>query len=1031
MSPSGRRIFALVLAIQALLLAFILASFPVRNADFWQQLAAGRLIANGDYRFGTDPFAYTTDGIYWANHAWLFDLLLYAAYSALGNGIVILKAAFVVGVAVILLSCRRPGSSLTVPALVSAVALLAMSPRLLLNSTLASVGFLAATVAVLLGPRRVNPVYAIPLLMAVWVNFDGWFVLGPLAVALVWLGERWGTPVAERRIPTWLVIVAIAACLASPHHVRAFVLPMEVSPAVLRSPFPDDPRFRRLFESSWRWQRYTEPADGLNAGGVGFLVLLMLGMVSFWLNRSALRSGRFLLWLVFASLALWNQRLGVFFAVVGGPVAVLNLQDYFATRTVGEGSRRWRRFGQVFVGLAGFAVLALAWVGWLQAPLSDARKVGWEVQPDPGLMRGAQERASWRADGRLATNERAFHTHPDSSAYAAWFAPDEKGFLDARLTLFVPVAEEYRTICQAAAVISGEDTSYAKVEQLLRTRGITHVVLHDPDLARVERGFSHLARPGSGTVLLQISGREATFGLLSETRTGKPFPDWRLDVNQRGFRATDTAAPTPEPDAAARTGWSRIVAEWNRPFDPPRPRPTAIDEAGLYLRAFQAELQASPPPAPWTSPILLSALFASGAPLGGGSSVLATDVVLKGAGSGALYYPGVPPSPSAVFLAIQSARAGIAAAPNDALAYFRLGQAYVSLAYSTREREWAATFSPLAQLRHVQAVFALERAVTLDPDLGEAHALLVQLYRDRRMIDAALAHLREQARIAKARAKARGTSESDELKQLTRLVTDVEAIVQERTNEFTIHAPGLTVNPIGRTRAALRLELTRMALDEVLLVSDVIQFGAEGAKLELELLLMLGRTARLREELNADELKSGAARLGLFDLPGLPRGDRPPIYSLPAYDWFRLLAAAGNGNHVEIEAIFKDFDARWQQEITTRTQVVGRASLDFALFQAALALHPETWPIRVRLALERDVLGVSQTSNRLDSQVRADLRTLAGVLALERGDIAAAEAHFRAALHIAESPEVQQMGFTTEAMCRSYLTAIEGARERK
>src|SRR5688572_11152412 len=95
MSP-GRRIFATILAIQTLLLAFILASFPARNADFWSQLAAGRLLANGDYQFGTDPFAYTTDGIYWANHAWLFDLVLYAAYTTIGNGILFLKAAFVV-----------------------------------------------------------------------------------------------------------------------------------------------------------------------------------------------------------------------------------------------------------------------------------------------------------------------------------------------------------------------------------------------------------------------------------------------------------------------------------------------------------------------------------------------------------------------------------------------------------------------------------------------------------------------------------------------------------------------------------------------------------------------------------------------------------------------------------------------------------------------------------------------------------------------------------------------------------------------
>ena len=98
---------------------------------------------------------------------------------------------------------------------------------------------------------------------------------------------------------------------------------------------------------------------------------------------------------------------------------------------------------------------------------------------------------------------------------------------------------------------------------------------------------------------------------------------------------------------------------------------------------------------------------------------------------------------------------------------------------------------------------------------------------------------------------------------------------------------------------------------------------------------------------------------------------------------------------------------------------------------AALALEAETWPIQVYLTRERETLAVSQVANRFDIQVRADLKTLAGVLALERGDIAAAEFHFRSALRIAEAPEVQRMGFTTEGMCRAYLASIEAARVRK
>src|SRR5437764_1481503 len=67
------------------LFAFAAASFAVRNSDFWLHLAAGRELAAGRYAFGVDPFAYTTEGVYWANHAWLFDLSAYLLFQAVGG----------------------------------------------------------------------------------------------------------------------------------------------------------------------------------------------------------------------------------------------------------------------------------------------------------------------------------------------------------------------------------------------------------------------------------------------------------------------------------------------------------------------------------------------------------------------------------------------------------------------------------------------------------------------------------------------------------------------------------------------------------------------------------------------------------------------------------------------------------------------------------------------------------------------------------------------------------------------------------
>ena len=56
-------------------------------------LATGRLIANGAFSFGADPFTFTAQGV-WVNHNWLSDLVSYFLYSAESSGVllVVVKA---------------------------------------------------------------------------------------------------------------------------------------------------------------------------------------------------------------------------------------------------------------------------------------------------------------------------------------------------------------------------------------------------------------------------------------------------------------------------------------------------------------------------------------------------------------------------------------------------------------------------------------------------------------------------------------------------------------------------------------------------------------------------------------------------------------------------------------------------------------------------------------------------------------------------------------------------------------------------
>ena len=105
----GYRLLDGLLAALVVVLAFLAASFAVRNGDFWFHLATGRLLAEKQFTFGVDPFAYTTQGVYWAHHAWLFDRLLYALYGWVGGaGLVLVKALLVAALAWLLMRLRRP-----------------------------------------------------------------------------------------------------------------------------------------------------------------------------------------------------------------------------------------------------------------------------------------------------------------------------------------------------------------------------------------------------------------------------------------------------------------------------------------------------------------------------------------------------------------------------------------------------------------------------------------------------------------------------------------------------------------------------------------------------------------------------------------------------------------------------------------------------------------------------------------------------------------------------------------------------------
>src|SRR5207253_11131659 len=103
-----------------------------------------RYIGEHGLHFADDPFSFTAQG--WVNHSWLYDLLLFRLHT-LGGGMLlaVVKALAVMVLAGVLLAVRRRDSGWLAPAGCTLLALLCMSPRLLLQPVCLSYLFLGIT----------------------------------------------------------------------------------------------------------------------------------------------------------------------------------------------------------------------------------------------------------------------------------------------------------------------------------------------------------------------------------------------------------------------------------------------------------------------------------------------------------------------------------------------------------------------------------------------------------------------------------------------------------------------------------------------------------------------------------------------------------------------------------------------------------------------------------------------------------------------------------------------------------------------
>jgi tetratricopeptide (TPR) repeat protein len=852
------------LVVVVLLFAFLVASFPAINSDFFRHAAIGRLLLQGQYQFGTDPFVYTAGDGYFVNHSWLFDLLIFKLYQLPSGGavVVIFKALLIAVLAAVLLgSGRRAGQSLWIPVVCTAIALLVASPRfsLYLQSTCLSFLFLGVTVFIVCKGEKLSW-WLLPPLFALWVNCDSWFFLGPLTVALYLVGELIHQPPAPTRGAVgWLVLaLGVAACLANPHHVHALTLPAEFGLTASGDSLEHDPQFHSLFLSPLG-KGYYRPHYGLSAAGLAYWPLLLLGLVSFVLLFKRIPWPRLLVWTGFTLMSLYNWRAIPFFAIVAGPITALHWLDFAAQHLdprlpLAKAPGSWALGGRALTLLLGLVLLVVSVPGWLQRSQPSFHHMGWSVLVDPSLRAMAEKIHGWREAGLQPEQTRWFNMYFEIANYLAWFAPGEQTFLDQSLPNFRKTAEDYLAVRQGLEQELERDLATSKTDwqKILREQHVRYWIFDSLNTqADVVARWILFTHPEEW-VLCHLEGRIAVFGWLDPQQ---PAPDpsiRRLALDLRGSAFGPSAEPAPprgvEP-VLPPDWWHACWDAWLRPE-----RPLSSDRESIALYNFRYEFVERPREIAKYWRIWQGAI-AAGAIANSLSHGPVPDSLLALSWSctyNDLFHPGsmrlrrqllqsegpairacddyvrnqFVEAPS-LYLAVRAARRALRVNPDDESSYFRLGQSYQHLRNLPQESQLynlPAQLAPqwLDAIRRTQMVVAFQNCLRLLPDddrAAQAHEELFRVYAPPPLgrlnyIDAAVHHLRQLLDKRTATGPMPGispTQYNQMLDQMSAQLTRMEGELERRRNRYEVNAA--SKSGLEKVLAALQEGLSETALN--------------------------------------------------------------------------------------------------------------------------------------------------------------------------------------------------------------------------
>jgi hypothetical protein len=414
----------------------------LRLLDFWWHLKIGEIITETESIPRTDMFSYTVDGTTFVLQNWLTEILYYLLYRIGGLELLIVANTLILVGALIPIyhlcwdSLRqvRP-TVLTVSFAVLALAGVYSNVRPQTVSFL----FFAIFYWILLRYSRKQPsfLWVLPLLMVLWVNLHGAFVLGLGMILLFFLsegvrrmmlGERPDTLSAgQLKILLLIFILTGIASLANPeiYGVYEYVL------TVIKDPGS------QIYVTEWQPPKIKE-----FSGVMCFYLPFILSMLVLLYSGKRLNLTELLLYVGFAAFAVSSLRNGIWFSLIVGPIVAKQLahitagqryQNNFLTRFLSDqtSKRSLTRLNWIVATI--MLIGCITSTPWLQPRLTGQPL--WEPDTPVGVFDFIEQE---RITGRIF--------HPQSYGdYLVWrLWPEQQSFLDGRVHIFGgPLVQDY------------------------------------------------------------------------------------------------------------------------------------------------------------------------------------------------------------------------------------------------------------------------------------------------------------------------------------------------------------------------------------------------------------------------------------------------------------------------------------------------------------------------------------------------------------------------------------------------------------